>query len=435
MSYPAPIGFGTNLSCDTSLQRNNDAFLFQLNDGAATNESTLVSPASITPPAANGNVSLAMTTTTPGDSTLIMQGQDTIINMNNQGGVNQINMQGNNTAINLTSNADATLGLVGGGAGQPGASSSTILLGSVGALGVNDILFGNPSTTGIALYQTTTTPGQLSVGNNFTSTNIASFNQTTNNVVLGSLLSAGTVNLNAATVIKDNVSPANGLGLSPTGINTSSINQLVATTGILSIGSSLSNATSLQVADLAGDATVYVRSTDGQTPLEIRSNNTGSSIIPGTPAAGNITIGSSGGNPSGLTITDTATTINKLGGAPQVLLATGNLPPSTPLAPFLFTFPAPTGEGLYAICGSSSGVSTANSRQAQLSCFCYVNNAGNVAIGGAGYADLGAVGSDDNIQFAPISNNSFSGSYGGVQQVNNFSVLAFKLSGPIPGTF
>jgi len=159
MSYPAPTGYGTNLACDTSLQRNNDAFLFQLNDGSATTESTLVSPAAITPPGPNGNVSLAMTTTTPGDSTLTMQGQDTIINMTNQGGVNQINMNGQNTAINLTSNADATLGLVGGGAGATAPSSSTILLGSVAALGVNDILFGNPTTTGIALYQSTAVQG------------------------------------------------------------------------------------------------------------------------------------------------------------------------------------------------------------------------------------------------------------------------------------
>jgi len=302
----------------------------------------------------------------------------------------------------------------------------------VAALGVNDILFGNPTTTGIALYQSTAVPGQLSVGNNFTSTNIASFNQTTNNVTLGSLLSAGTVNLNAATVIKDSVSPTNGLGLSPTGINTSSINQLVATNGILSIGSSLSNATSLQVADLAGDGTVYVRSADGQVPLELRSNNTGSSIIPGTPNTGNITIGSSAANPSGLTITDTATTINKLGGAPQVLLAQGNIAPGGS-----GNIPIPSGEGLYCIMGCSAGPgSTGQSRQGQFSVMAYVNASARIQMGGSGISDLGSIGGSDSFVLFP--NDGLATMFyinNGSQSMVNYSIQAFKISGPIPGAF
>lgn len=228
---------------------------------------------------------------------------------------------------------------------------------------------------------------------------------------------------------------ANFITLASASATTSNIAQSVATSGILNIGSSLTNTAVFQVADLVGDATMYVRSADGQVPLAFRSNNTGSSIIPGAANNSNIVIGSSAANPAAIAITDTATNINQLGGAPQVLYPSTNLPPSTPAAPFLFVFPAPVGQGLYAICGASSGISTANSRQAQLSCICYVNATGVVAIGGAAYADLGSIGSDDNIQWAPISNNSFSASYGGVQQVNNFQVLAFKISGPIPGTF
>ena len=258
----------------------------------------------------------------------------------------------------------------------------------------------------------------------------------TNKTTIGDGVQTGEVAIGQPLQINDpTLIGGNALELKQTNPTTSLISQTVATSGILSIGSSLSNVTSLQVADLAGDATVYVRSADGQVPLEIRSNNTGSSIIPGTPNSGNITIGSSALNPSGLTITDTATTINKLGGAPQVLLATGNLAPGSVPAPTSFSFPAPTGEGLYAIVGSSSGISTANSRSAQLTSICYVGPTGVVAIGGAAFADVGSIGSDDCIEFAPINNNTFNGSYTGGQQVNNFSVLAFKLSGPIPGTF
>jgi len=287
-----------NLGCDTSLQRSADTFLFQLNDGAATNESTLVSPASITPPAVNGNVSLAMTTTTPGDSTLTMQGQDTIIAMNNQGGVNQINMQGNNTSINLSSNADATLSLVGGGAGQPGASSSTILLGSTGALGVNDILFGNPTTTGIALYQTTTTPGQLSVGNNFTSTNIASFNQTTNNVTLGNLAAVGSINLNASTVIKESASGANGLALSPTSATQSVIAQTISNSGTLNLGSSVQNSDIIALRDTgaANTGSILIGGNGGTGIVMTGSINNAATTITTDRTTGNFAVLSIGAN-------------------------------------------------------------------------------------------------------------------------------------------
>jgi hypothetical protein len=134
-------------------------------------------------------------------------------------------------------------------------------------------------------------------------------------------------------------------------------------------------------------------------------------------------------------MTSTATNLKKLGGAPQVLLAAANLAPGTLVAPTLFSFNAPAAEGLYAIVGASSGISTANSRQAQLTSICYVGPTGVVAIGGAAYADIGTIAADDCIEFAPVNNTTFNGSYVGSQQVNNFQVLAFKISGPIPGTF
>jgi hypothetical protein len=196
----------------------------------------------------------------------------------------------------------------------------------------------------------------------------------------------------------------------------------------------------LEVADITGSGGVFIRSTAAETPLVLTSTTAaGSSIINGAPSVGTLKLGSSAANPAAITLTDTATNITKLGGAPQNLavtgLSSGNIPPGTVGTPSLFSFPAPTGEGLYAITGASSGVSTANSRQAQLSTICYVDASGVVAIGGAAFADIGSIGSDDNIQFSAANNTVFNGAYVGTQQVNNFVVLAFKISGAIPGTF
>lgn len=392
MSYPGAVGYPTNLACDTSLQRSTDQFLFQLNTGAAGESSTLQSPASIIP-GPNGS-SILTIPNAAGTGDAVLDVRDTT---------------GNAAYVEIT-NTDG--------------GNANILMGVRGS--GRQVLITSPSLTA---------KGQLLVEAAVSGTPYLIVDTSNNNVVLGDLATAGSVNLNAATVIKDSLGGSNGLALSPSSATQSVIGQLCGNSGILSIGSSLSNLTSLQVADAAGDGTVYVRSADGQVPLTLRSNNTGSSIIPGTANSGNLTIGSSAANPSGITFTDTATTINKLGGAPQVLLAAGNLAPGTVGAPTSFSFPAPTGEGLYAIVGASSGVSTANSRQAQLSCFCYVGPTGVAAIGGAAFADVGGIAADDCIQFAPANNTVFNGSYVGAQQVNNFSILAFKISGPIPGTF
>ena len=55
-------------------------------------------------------------------------------------------------------------------------------------------------------------------------------------------------------------------------------------------------------------------------------------------------------------------------------------------------------------------------------------------MGGAAFSDVGSVGAADCIEWAPTGNTSFAGVYTGAQQVNNFSIYAFKLSGVIPGT-
>jgi hypothetical protein len=198
-----------------------------------------------------------------------------------------------------------------------------------------------------------------------------------NNVSAGNLAAAGTINLNCATVIKDSVGGVNGLGLSPVSATTCLIAPTLANGGILSLGSSAANT-------------------------------------------------------AAVSITDTATNLSKLGGAPQQLLASQNLAPGN-VSQTTFVFPAPVGEGLYAIVGCSNGTTTANSRQAQASCICYVDSAGLIQMGGAAFSDVGSVGAADAIEWAPTANTSFAGAYTGAQQVNNFSIFAFKLSGPIPG--
>jgi hypothetical protein len=199
-----------------------------------------------------------------------------------------------------------------------------------------------------------------------------------NNVTAGNLSALGTVNLNCATVIKDFAGGNNGLGLTPVSATTCLICPTLANGGILSLGSSTSNTAAISVSDLA-------------------------------------------------------TNISQLGGAPQLLLATGNLAPGN-VSQTTFAFPAPVGEGLYSIVGCSTGVTTANSRQAQASCICYVNSTGLIQMGGAAFADVGSIGSTDCLEWAPTNNTSFTGAYTGAQQVNNFAIYAFKLSGVIPGT-
>jgi hypothetical protein len=304
----------------------------------------------------------------------------------------------------------------------------------------NAVRFSDPTANGIALYQDANVAGGLQIGNDNALVNVAIFNNATNQVTLGRTSTLGSINLNAATVISDSVGGLNALGLSPTSATQSLICQTVATNGVLQIGSAISNPNVLEVADIVGSGGVFIRSTAAEIPLVLTSTTAaGSSSINGAPSVGTLKLGSSAANPTAITLTDTATSITKLGGAPQNLaitgLSSGNLAPGTVGSPTLFSFPAPTGEGLYAIVGASSGVSTANSRQAQCTSICYVGPTGVVAIGGAAFADVGSIGSDDNIQWSAANNTVFNGSYVGTQQVNNFVVLAFKISGAIPGTF
>jgi hypothetical protein len=130
--------------------------------------------------------------------------------------------------------------------------------------------------------------------------------------------------------------------------------------------------------------------------------------------------------------------VKGLGGAPQVLLAQQNIAPGN-VTPTTFTIPNPTGEGLYCIMAASStvgGPSTQNSRDAQFSMTAYVNAAGRIQIGGNGGTTVGSVTGTESLEIYPLdgTSNLFM-TYNGTPQLNNMSVVAFLISGPIPGTF
>ena len=277
------------------------------------------------------------------------------------------------------------------------------------------------------------------MGNNFSSTNIASFNQTTNNVTLGSLATAGTVNLNAATVIKDLAGGANGIGLSPVSATNSIISQTIASSGVLGIGSSVAYPQTLRVSDvpyLGAACYVEVFGPAATVPLFISAAQGAGGqcgIHPDcAPGSGELLLGSDNTNVQGINLSSTSTTLNNLGGAPQVLLAQGNIAPGAS-----GNIPTPTGEGLYCIMGCSAGPgSTGQSRQGQVNVMAYVNAQGRIQMGGSGIADIGSIGGTD--AFVLFPNDGAATMFyqnNGSQSMINYSIQAFKISGPILGAF
>jgi hypothetical protein len=161
------------------------------------------------------------------------------------------------------------------------------------------------------------------------------------------------------------------------------------------------------------------------------------SLIGQTVASGGtLTFGTSVANTAAIVMTDVATTINNLGGAPEVLLAAANLPiPTPPATQYNTTFPTPSTEGLWCITACCQSTNQP-SRQAQFSVVCYVNNARQVQMGGSTFADVGSIGSTDGLLVYPQQGGqAFNLAFTGAQPIVGFSIVAFKLSGPIPGTF
>jgi len=170
----------------------------------------------------------------------------------------------------------------------------------------------------------------------------------------------------------------------------------------------------------------------GTNVIRIAATSATAGQITNTVAAGGtLEFGSSAANSATMTLTDTATTLTKLGGAPQVL--SGAPQTIVPAGSALVSLPA--GEGLYAIvaCGVG-GTATGQTRQAQLSCFCYINSGGLCQMGGSATTDVGALASTDNVTLqvnpAGTAMNVYNNS---AQSLVAYQVQAFKISGPIPG--
>jgi hypothetical protein len=166
----------------------------------------------------------------------------------------------------------------------------------------------------------------------------------------------------------------------------------------------------------------------------------GSSEISNTvDSSGSLALGSSQASLSNIIVADQAgvpsTFIKGLGGSPQLLLATTTLPAQTPPAQYNTTFPTPTGEGLYCVMGCAQSTNQP-SRQAQFSVIAYVNLSGQVQMGGSGLGDVGSIGTSDALLIYPQQGGAnFNLAYTGSGTVVGFSIYAFKLSGPISGTF
>jgi hypothetical protein len=262
------------------------------------------------------------------------------------------------------------------------------------------------------------------------------------------------------------------------GSTTSSVNVVSANASALSVASGGVGAATVSVnAGGTGAAIVGIVGTAGTATLNVEANGAGNAATMNLDSGnlsqlniiGQDTVIQLGGIVGGATtpgllnagdgvirITNNLTNINQpsevltadvvnstlkvkgLGGAPQVLLPIQNIAPGN-VTPTTFTFANPVGEGLYCIMAASnstSSPSTQNSRDAQFSMMAYVNSAGRIQIGGNGGTTVGSVTGTESLEIYPLdgTTNLFM-TYNGASQLNNMSVLAFNISGPIPSAF
>jgi hypothetical protein len=220
----------------------------------------------------------------------------------------------------------------------------------------------------------------------------------------------------------------------------------VASGGSIVLGSSTIAPAVLTIADTgANTATVSINGGTGADLLLAGATPTAPCQIATNAASGAggvVAIGSSPANPSGITVSDTAVVINKLGGAPVVLLAIGSIAAAAqgpPIVPTNGTISlAPCTEGLWCVVGTGSGgTSTQNTADAQFSTLMYVNSAGVVEMGGSVSVNVGtSLNSADQVfELYPLNGATTLGyTYTGGQQLTSFGIYAFKISGPIPGT-
>ena len=243
-----------------------------------------------------------------------------------------------------TVNAAVTIGSTNAASAAPNSSLALVTPGSNGDAtiildgGATDAIhFSDPTTIGIALYQNTNThPGELSIGNDTAGTTVASFNQLTNISNIGNPLNAGAIYLNNTTTVTNSGSrpPVGGIVLQQTSASNANISQQVASgTGSLTLGSSVTNPTSLFINDTGGGAdTAVVDITRGTgTGIALRLQGYGAS----TAATVSTNLGTGGGGILNLTsgyndpvltpaiqILDTEITVNRqmtLKGSPAPL--------------------------------------------------------------------------------------------------------------------
>ena len=203
MSYPGPVGYPTNLACDTALQRGIDTFNFQLNTGAAAETGTLQSPASVLPDGA-GDVVLGLNASGTGGS---------VLNISSPANVATAQITGVTASVNVIGNSSSVL--------QLDQSYFT-------SLGSQAVLIG-PNSNGTAPVAAIDTLG--------------------GNITLGSTgLPGSAITLNAPTTV---VGTGAGGGIVVTGSSTGAAPTITTTknaAGVLALGSSVGNV-GLQVTD------------------------------------------------------------------------------------------------------------------------------------------------------------------------------------------
>jgi len=364
MSYPGPVGYPTNLGCDTGLQRATDQFNFVVDNGggepAPTVPNSLQSPATIIP-AVNGSVSLTMAAT---------------------GGNSGLSITSPNvSSVIVTGGADAVLTLA--TTGSAAINTSGIFLNSSGGNDENFIHFSDPTAAGIAVYNNPGTPGQLSIGNDAIGGNVvATFNQTTNVCNLGNPLNAGAIYLNNTTTVTSSASrpPVGGIVLTQTGATTSEIYQQVATGGSLNIGSSSTFPNTLKVSDVSYlGAGNYVEILGAPTfaPLFLSGAQGGAQqcgIHPDIGTGGQLLLGSSNTSSNQLQITDTTVQFNVIPNINTTLITTSaRIPASgTMTSNTDYYITNPTAVGLYAIVVNVDNTA-AGTNNAQVSSIAYWN--------------------------------------------------------------
>ena len=277
MSYPGAVGYPTNLGCDTGLQRATDTFNFQLNTGAAGNESTLQSPAAIVP-AVDGSTNLSLTST----------------------GANA------DASIAVTAavpNGDAYIGLNGG-------ANGTAFLNLAGGTTTMQIFkAGNTQAFNITAYPQQVGQSSLLTYNPLTGVSVLGDTKAgATTTINGTTVEVGTaastaINLNATLSVSDAAGGSNLLVLSPTSASASSIVQTPTGAGTLNIGSSLTNADVLAVRDTgaANTGSVLIGGNGGNNILFQGSTNNAAATISTDRAPGNtgvLTIGGSVGAPA-----------------------------------------------------------------------------------------------------------------------------------------